>query len=74
MNPKQPPKQLLFKYFSNNLTTLVLRFALLVWWFYIYLCFTIFLSSLGVFGDFSLVVIMCFNKQAICSHKVFFSV
>lgn len=29
MNPKQPPKKLLFKYFSNSLTTSVLRPALL---------------------------------------------
>lgn len=74
MNSKQPPKQILFKYFSNNLTASVLRFALLVWWLYIYLCFTFFLSSLGVCEDFSLVVIMCINKQAICSLKVFLSV
>lgn len=73
MNTKQPPKQLLFKYFLNNLTA-VLRPDVLVWWFYIPLCFTFLLSCLGVFGAFSLVVIMCINKQAICSLRVFFPV
>lgn len=72
MNPKQPLKQLLFKYFSNNLTTSVLRPC--CWFGGSKFTYALPFSCFGVFGFFSSVVIMCIKKQEICSFKVFFPV